>query len=308
MYLSPSHLYVFCNGRCSSLRRLLVVCVCVLAFGCSHAQMFFDNYGEVEFGDEARDTLRINQLLLAAADVRGGGGERIAFLGNELLGTAYVAHTLEGEKELLRVRTDALDCTTFVEFVAALAKTAGERRCSWRDFLVNLCSFRYRGGNLDGYGSRLHYIAEWVLDNAYRGNLTDVTPGIVGVRYAVKTIDFMSSNRDRYPALADSAVFERIRGVEQGFRNHRFPYVKSTALGNRAVVEGLRNGDIVALTSVVKNLDVTHMGLVVFRDGVPYLLHASSSLGKVVLSDVPLDDFMKRNRQFSGIRVLRLRD
>ena len=67
-------------------------------------------------------------------------------------------------------------------------------------------------------------------------------------------------------------------------------------------------GDVLALVSTLRDLDVTHMGIVVIEGGVPYLLHASSSHGKVEVSEIPLSDFMKRNRQWAGIRVFRLND
>lgn len=72
------------------------------------------------------------------------------------------------------------------------------------------------------------------------------------------------------------------------------------------VSQAFHNGDIVAFTSTVDNLDVSHMGIITVRNGEPYVIHASSSAGKVVLSDVPLDKFVKRNRNFTGVRVFRL--
>ena len=60
--------------------------------------------------------------------------------------------------------------------------------------------------------------------------------------------------------------------------------------------------------SNLKNLDVTHMGIVV-KDtptSEPYLLHASYSDGKVEVTTRPLAEFMKKNRQWLGVRVFRL--
>ena len=50
------------------------------------------------------------------------------------------------------------------------------------------------------------------------------------------------------------------------------------------------------------------MGIIVKEspDAEPYLLHASSSDGKVEISQRPLDDFLKKNRQWLGVRVFRL--
>ena len=281
----------------------VVLAACVASWGQGY------DGSRVRWHDEGRDTVTINDFL---ARCEGAGletpGERVAFLGRLFVGRPYVAHTLEGDVELLTVNVDEVDCTTFVESVLALAKTVGEGRGSWRDFVFNLEQLRYRGGVMDGYGSRLHYICDWVMDNSYRGNVRDVTEDFGSVSYAVKSIDFMSAHRGSYAQLGDSAVYERIRAVEEGYRNHRFPYVKSRNLGRRDVRSCFRDGDVVALTTSVPGLDVSHLGIVVMGDeGEPHLLHASSSLGCVVVSDVPLAVFMKRNGSLTGVRVLRLK-
>ncbi len=259
------------------------------------------------FHCEESDTTRINTILVESiASGFKTAGERTADIAMRFVGTPYVAHTLEGDTEMLTVNLDELDCTTFVETVMALSYTAGEGRSTWRDFLYNLQRLRYRGGEVNGYASRLHYISDWVIDNTHRGNFKEVTANFPAVAYQVRTIDFMSANRNKYPALADDNEYERIRSVEIGYRNHRFPYIKSSNLGKKTTMAALRNGDIVALVTKLKNLDVTHMGIIIMQEGVPYLLHASSSHGKVELTSVPLADFMKKNLSLIGIRVFRL--
>lgn len=262
----------------------------------------------VHFRDMATDTLEITRLLDKGLRARGlSAGQVAALLGREFLGRPYVAHTLEGGTELLRVNLEELDCTTFIETVAALARTVDERCGSWHDFLRHLESLRYRGGEMDGYVSRLHYVADWVSNNTYRGNVTDAATLFPDTDYMVKTIDFMSSHRGSYPALKDSAVFEGIRHVENGLVNHRFPYIKANRLGRRDVQASFREGDFVAFVCNIRGLDVSHWGMVVFGDdGLPHVLHASQSAGRVVLSDAPLSEFVKRNR-YAGVRVIRLR-
>ncbi len=284
-------------------------CVAVAAMGVMPAVALAYHPADVEFHNENADTVRINEILTETiAGGYGSTGEYVSAIGRGFIGTPYVAHTLEGDEEKLRVNLDELDCTTFVETVAALALTATEERSSWRDFLSRLETVRYRSGEINGYPSRLHYISDWIVDNSYRGNFRELTNIVDGARSVVKSIDFMSENRDRYPALADSLNFARIKSIEQGYRNHKYMYVPSSVVKRKVTEEFLHDGDLIALTTNIKNLDVTHMGIVVFKDGRPYLLHASSSLGKVVVSDEPLGDFLRRNRQFTGIRILRLRD
>lgn len=285
--------------------RLYIPLLLSLVALCSQAQT------EVRFHHEASDTLRLTELLDKGASKTFANPEaRVAFYAREFEGTPYGAHTLEGEPEVLTVNLDSLDCTTFVETALALAFTTGERRSSWRDYVYNLRRLRYRGGEVDGYPSRLHYISDWAVDNIHRGNLVDATRDFPRYNEVTRTLDFMSSHRSSYAALADSANYARIRSVENGYRMHRFPYVKTIDLANKAVKAAFHDGDVVALVTNAKNLDVTHMGIVVkaSADAEPYLLHASSSHGKVEVTALPLAEFMKKNRQWLGVRVFRLKE
>ncbi len=278
---------------------------------CIAAIMFLPLKGvtldEISFHNEAADTTKITEILINSANIH-NSGDRIAHIAQQFIGTPYVAHTLEGDKEMLTVNLDELDCTTFVETVAALAYTAGEQRTSWRDYVYNLERFRYRNGKLNGYASRLHYISDWIIDNSFRGNITEVTNRMPYFNYTVKTIDFMSSHRDSYPALADSITYEKIKSIETGYSNHRYPYIKSRNLFAKETKAALKDGDIVALTCDNKDLDVSHMGIIIKKNGEPYLLHASSSHGKVEITNIPLSEFMKKNRHLTGIRVIRLNE
>lgn len=284
----------------------------LIAFACSVLSAMRAgavDYTSIRFCDEASDTVRINSLLskLHQLGLR-QPGQVMAAAGREFLGVPYVAHTLEGPQEYLTVNLNQLDCTTFVENALALAMTINENRNSWRDFLYNLEKERYRHGTLQGYASRLHYISDWAADNMHRGNIQDATPKFANYAYAIKSLDFMTTHADKYAALADSANLDAMKSVEMGYRSHRFPYIKTTDTGNKSVVSDFRDGDIVAFVLKDKSLDVGHMGILVIKDGKPYVMHASMSLGQVVVTDVPLQDFLKKNRQFVGVRIFRLPD
>lgn len=257
----------------------------------------------VNFHNEQSDTLRINEIL--ASNQGKSGGELIESIARTFLGTPYVVGTLENnDTETLTINLDKFDCTTLVETVMALAITVNERRQSWRDFIYNLQRIRYRGGQTDGYASRLHYISDWIIDNTHRGNFREVTSASDLATYEIKTIDFMSSNRELYPAMTDNAVFDAIKNVEIGYRSHRYPIIKTGRIG-KAMKVFLEAGDIVAITTGKKGLDVSHMGIIVDVKGVKHLLHASSTTSEVTIDKLPLDRYLTRNRH-TGIRVIRL--
>lgn len=263
--------------------------------------------GMVRWHNEDADTTRINNILseVSRQDVS-DINDLMVTIGEKLIGTPYVAATLEGSPETLTVNFDGMDCTTFVETVAALAMTIDEKRNSWQDFLYNLQQLRYRQGRVDGYSSRLHYISDWIVDNTHRGILREVTDRIPGAFYQVKTLDYMSNHRDAYPAMGDDDVYEKIKSCEVGYRSHRFPYIKSTDLMSKKMASRLKEGDIIALTTKTPGLDVSHIGIVVIKDGVPYLLHASSKAGKVTIDPLPLSEYMRKNRNLTGARFIRL--
>jgi hypothetical protein len=280
-----------------------------IPFLCSALSMMGAANTEVHFHNETADTTRINELLIDVLSQDFKNPEaRTGYIARKFIGTPYVAHTLEGSPETLTVNLDELDCTTFVETALALSYTAGEQRSSWRDYVYNLERIRYRNGEVNGYASRLHYISDWVVDNVHRGNFEEVTKNFPRISYIVRTIDYMSSNRDKYPALADSMEYERIRSAEDGYRNHRFPYVKSIDIADKATRAAFRDGDVVALVTTMKNLDVTHMGVIVMQNDVPYLLHASSTDGKVEISTLPLYEYLKKQRSICGLRIFRLKE
>ncbi len=265
------------------------------------------NPGQTRWTNEESDTTRITEILVEASSKDlSTPNETMAFIGKKFIGTPYTASTLEGTPEMLTVNLDGMDCTTFIETVAAMAITIAENRNSWQDYLYNIENLRYRHGKMDGYSSRLHYVSDWIVDNTHRGNIREVTDRLPGSAYQVKTLDFMTGHRDSYPALKDSMEFERMKSVEVGYRSHRFPYIKSAALQGKGMASTLQSGDIIAFTTKTAGLDVSHLGIILIEDGVVRLLHASSKAGKVVVDPQPLAEYLRKNRNITGGRIIRI--
>lgn len=266
--------------------------------------------GEVRWNNEAADTTRITRLLTEAAGILReqpvpSTGPVVAAIAGTFTGTPYKSGTLEGKPEMLTVNLDSLDCTTFVETIVAIVLTAEDNRTAWQDYLFTLEQLRYRQGKMDGYSSRLHYASDWIVDNIHRGNLREITDRLPGVSYQVKTLDYMTAHRDAYPALADSAEYEKVKNFEIGYRSHRYPFIRSGALQGKWGRDNLSTGDIILFTTRTPGLDVSHMGIVIMQKDGPHLLHASSREGKVVLDPRPLSEYMAKNRNLSGARILR---
>lgn len=276
----------------------------ILVFAMTQANVAAMHAQDISFHNEAADTTRITDILIEQA--KGTRPSDVSAIALLFTGTPYESGTLEGDSiETLRVNLDAFDCTTFVETALALAMTVNENRQSWRDFVYNLRSIRYRGGETDGYPSRLHYVSDWILDNVSRGNFKEVTDYADDARHCVKSLDYMTAHREAYPALADAGNYERMKNIEAGYSNHRYPYLKGNALKEKKLGSLIRNGDVICFTTSTKGLDVTHMGVALIKDGIIHLLHASSKAGEVIIDPLPLTDYVRRNRN-EGIRVIRL--
>ncbi len=231
-------------------------------------------------------------------------GKTMVAVGKTFLGTPYVAKTLEiGKTESLVVNLHGLDCTTFVENVLAFSVLLKNGQSSFDDFTQTLETIRYKDGELDGYASRLHYFSEWIANNESKGLLKDITNEIGG-KEITKPINFMSTHRDLYPFLSDDANFEKIKASEK-YLNEQVICVlaQEDILASEHLI---KSGDIIALTTSIKGLDITHTGIATReKDGRIHLLHAST-VGKVVVSKLPLIDYLKKIKGNTGIMVARV--
>ncbi|MEO6685900.1 MAG: N-acetylmuramoyl-L-alanine amidase-like domain-containing protein, partial [Dyadobacter sp.] len=219
------------------------------------------------------------------------------------LGTPYVASTLEGNPtEKLVCKFDGLDCTTLVESSIGLAIAKSEN-LNYEGYKTELTKIRYRDGVIDGYPSRLHYVLDWMYENEKRGRLEDITSKVGGVPYK-KEINFMSTHANFYPALDNTEVWEKIKEQENIINSREYSYIPKASLQKAEPM--LRDGDIVAFTSSVEGLDCNHMGIITKIGNRAYLIHASLAGKKVMLSSLPLAEYVASVPKHTGMIVARL--
>lgn len=219
------------------------------------------------------------------------------------LGTPYVAHTLEQTPEKLICNLREFDCYTFVESILAMTLARHHLR-TYLEFQMLLRQMRYREGNVDGYGSRLHYFLEWKQQGEAMGWYSDITAQLGGIKHQ-PTINFMTMHRGLYPALEDDMAFGTIQQVEQKLSNTTWHYLPKDKVAN--IESNLQDGDIIGITSGIAGLDFNHEGLILKRGNRAYLLHASSDAKKVVASTEPLADYLQKIKKHNGIVVLRIK-
>lgn len=255
------------------------------------------------------DSLRIDSLLnTSSKKYYKTNSERLLFFAKSFIGTPYKGGTLDtGENETLIVRTDSLDCTTYVETVLALYLSSFKDNPGYDDFSESLRYIRYRGGVIDGYASRLHYFSDWASDNEKKGILREVTQeGEHDVR--ICSLNYMTTHSNLYRQLKDNdSLVSEISKVEKSWIDYKMPYIPKNVLNSSKDDSPVEDGDILALTTNVSGLDVLHLGFALWIDGRLHLLHASSLHGKVIIDTSTIFNYLKNRNKHTGIRVLRVK-
>ena len=302
--------------KSSPLYLLLIIVTGSLAFGCQKPdQSIYDlpvaQHVDLEDIIEASPTdslsLYLFQGVMAFSQESQLSNEPIGVIiqqvGTWFMDSPYVAGTLDhANEEKLVIKLDGYDCVTFVESTLALSRTIAEGSTSFEDFSEKMIEQRYRESKIEGYCSRLHYFSEWIYTNAKRGLVEDITEQLGGVKLE-KTLNFMSTHRDSYPQLASNeALFAELIEVEKGLINLDIFYIPQGQI--REKYNALQEGDIIALATDIKGLDVVHTGFVFkTEEGGTGLMHASTTKGVTVSPD--LQDYVENNKRQIGILVAR---
>jgi cell wall-associated NlpC family hydrolase len=229
----------------------------------------------------------------------------VADIGKTFLGTKYLAHGLEdkGEEQLV-INLTGLDCTTFVENTLAFARIIKMGETSFKDYENELQKIRYRSGLIDKYPSRLHYFSDWIYDNEKKGIIDDITE-LVGGKPIQFHMNFMSTHPESYPQLKDNAGFIRdIKQQEAEISRRNYFYVPKERVG--FIENQINNGDIIAFTTSIPGLDVSHVGVAVrMEDNRIHLLHAPHVGSSVQITKDPLSAYINKIKKDTGIIVLK---
>ena len=233
-------------------------------------------------------------------------GEILQAIADKFLGKPYVAGLLDksgGEK--LVITLDKFDCVLFVETVLAIARGVAVKDYDYQNFVGRIESQRYSNGKMNGYCSRLHYFSDWINDNHKRQTVDNITAQLGGIPMD-KTLNFMSQHRSSYPQMKqDETTYQCIVGVEKELAKSTVNYIPTNKI--KSVYSELKPGDIVAVATDVKGLDVTHTGLVYRNaDGNIGLIHASPA-GEVTVA-YDLHRYISRVESAIGIVVARAID
>jgi hypothetical protein len=242
-------------------------------------------------------------------------GECMGKIGSMMIGTRYVGGTLELMPERCVLDLNGLDCVTFFENTLNISRTAKIKQneilqnpnsITFRDVLDQIEYTRYRGGNMDGYTSRLHYTSEWIIDNVKKGVVKDLTKELGGKPFPVK-VGFMSANPQYYPQLeAEPTLVRKIQGIENDINAQKHWYIPNAQV--KEIESKLQTGDIIAIATNKSGLDYSHTGMIIKNaKGMALFLHASSAKKRVYL-DRRISNYLSESPSSIGISVLRPQD
>lgn len=231
-------------------------------------------------------------------------GQVIVAMGKSFLGTEYIANTLEqpGEEHLV-INMRGLDCVTFYENALVLARCIKKNKTTFEDYKAELQFVRYRGGIVNGYPSRLHYFTDYVYDNEKKGVLKNVTKTIGGVIYKRK-IDFMSTHPDSYRQLKEQPELIKLITKQEEAINKR-PMFHIPKDGVDKIASKIQNGDVLAISTDIQGIDVSHTGLAIWQNGKLHFLHAPLSGSNVQITEKTLVEYLAASAKRLGVMVAR---
>lgn len=234
--------------------------------------------------------------------------EKIEALSHALLGSAYAGGSVgEGEegkydKDPL-VRFDVFDCTTYVETVLA-----GAMSSTSADFNANLMRLRYKDAQVS-FVTRNHFPSlDWFHNN--QGILQDITPDVAdgGAQVAKTIVDkaawYQRISSDVIHCDAESsracrALLTQLHAEGKAFSPEAayLPYVPLTELFlgrdklvNQALLDRIPSGSVISMVRpdwslkqyIGTNMNVSHQGLAIRKNGMLFLRHASLTHKKVM--------------------------
>jgi hypothetical protein len=189
-----------------------------------------------------------------------------------------------------------------VETSLALSRCIKLGQTTFEAFKRQLQLIRYRAGVIDEYPSRLHYFSDWIDDNGSKNIIRDITKEVGGTRYS-KRINFMSVHRSAYRQLVNAGFLEQINEREKRLTSRDHFHVPKQQLSSLA--DRIFNGDILAMTTSIEGLDISHTGLAVRSRGTLKFLHAPLTNGVVQITESSLVDFLMSRESNAGIMIAR---
>lgn len=285
------------------MRIPLVIMVCLAI--CSHAAqalpLSITFVGQPKFETIARKAVAEKWAELPIS-------ERMVRIAMELEGIPYVPYTLEIDDhiESPSVNFHGMDCWTFFEICLGLSRMLNTPKDTYQaqDLLDQIEWTRYRHGKCRGdYLDRIHYLAEWYVDNHKRGNIVDLTRTFPNTRIYNRCQE-MSILWESYRYLKNNPQLRKKMASQEARLSRMAVYMipKHKVAG---IEHRLQNGDIIGIARTDNGSYCSHVGIIVKdQQGQPRFMHASSTHKKILI-DGTVSQYLDKHPKHAGILVAR---
>ena len=284
------------------MRKIIVSAIMLMAFTAAHTWAAGPQYTR-------QDSLKAVQLMKNAAS-QPSGTNLIIYIAEQLKGIPYVAHTLEpNNNERLIINLRQLDCTTFVEQVAALYLCVKERKTTFADYCKMLQKLRYEGGAEPHYTKRLHYYSSWIEDKKSMDICKEIqSPNPPFTKVQRLSLNWMTTHVNDYRMLKNNPSWvPQIRKMEQKMEGRQYRYIPKEQIKNTRLLRNtIKDGDIIAIITNKKGLDTQHLGFALWHKDGLHLLNASSIHKKVIDEPMTLRTYLYKHPSMPGVRIIRL--
>jgi hypothetical protein len=284
------------------MRIIIVSAIILMAFPVAHTWAAGPQYTR-------QDSLKAVQLMKNAAS-QPSGTNLIIYIAEQLKGIPYVAHTLEpNNNERLIINLRQLDCTTFVEQVAALYLCVKERKTTFADYCKMLQKLRYEGGAEPHYTKRLHYYSSWIEDKKSMDICKEMqSPNPPFTKVQRLSLNWMTTHVNDYRMLKNNPSWvPQIRKMEQKMEGRQYRYIPKEQIKNTRLLRNtIKDGDIIAIITNKKGLDTQHLGFALWHKDGLHLLNASSIHKKVIDEPMTLRTYLYKHPSMPGVRIIRL--
>ncbi len=286
------------------MKNLIIVLACLALV--MPANLFAQSVAEGNISKESVEKYsKISKVLLENREKT--VPQLMIIAAKQMLGTEYVAGSLEQVPEKLKVSLVETDCILFVETCLAMALNAKKGLSSPDDLCATVQSLRYRNGKVDGYTSRLHYTSEWIRQGQAGGIFTEITDVLSGDNLSGQRFSYMSEHTGAYKQIKDNPA-EIAKIVEMENNLNKFTdYFVIPKEGVNKMEHLLKDGDILGFNTTVKGLDIAHVALVYHKEnGEVGFIHASQVDGKVVIDEKSIHNYVNSRKSNNGIRIVRV--
>ena len=211
--------------------------------------------------------------------------EPIDTLSAHFLNTPYKSHALIGDAnttEKLVANLSGVDCFTYIDYLEAI-----KRADDMESFLRELKNTRYIDANVS-FSKRKHFFTDWLKSERYK----DVTQEI-GKSASTKVTKYLNRKNKKEVYLKGIPIVKR-----------HFYYIPSKKL-TKAMLDRCKSGDYIGIYRNKAGLDVSHVGVLIKKDGNVWFRNASSLKKNRKVVDSDFRDYLKNKVGFMLIRTVK---